>query len=197
MSALRVVLSIRLSCALAGILAGAPLLASESVAPNDDARAKQFAAIDSFNSLDPQSPDTLNSRLAYANFHQARQRRLPRALDQIQFTYRRSVPCITDSSEVSCIEIVLRAAHDPTILKAWLGTLARGAHLPHGHVPRLWSVTTMRLVTDPATLWTYRLETRWHAYWSIGGTGPDQSLIQSEKTMVLMSAPQSQKKERT
>jgi len=108
---------------------------------------------------------------------------------KIQFTYSRPVPCLPDSSELSCIEIVLRAVPDPIVLKANLDALTRRAHLARGQVPRLWSATTMRLVTDPATLWTYSRETRWHAYWSNGTSGPDQSLIESEKTIVCMSAP--------
>jgi tetratricopeptide (TPR) repeat protein len=108
---------------------------------------------------------------------------------KIQFTYSRSVPCLPDSSKPSCIEIVLRAAPDPTVLKAGLDTLAHRSHLADGQVPRLWSATTMRLVTDPATLWTYSRETRWHVYWSNGVPGPDQTLIESEKTIVSMSAP--------
>jgi hypothetical protein len=110
-------------------------------------------------------------------------------IHKIQFTYSRSVPCIAGSAERSCIEIVLRAVPDPAVLKADLDSLARRAHLAPGQAPRLWSVTTMRLVTDPATLWTYSRETRWHAYWSNGVSGPDQALIESEKTIVSMSAP--------
>jgi tetratricopeptide (TPR) repeat protein len=108
---------------------------------------------------------------------------------KIQFTYSRPVPCVSGSLDVSCIEIVLHAAPDPTVLKATLDTLGRRAHLARGQVPQLWSVTTMRLVTDPATLLTYSRETHWHAYWSNGLSGPDQSLIESEKTLVTMSAP--------
>jgi hypothetical protein len=108
---------------------------------------------------------------------------------KIQFTYSRSVPCLPDSSEPSCIEIVLRAAPDPTVLKSGLDTLARRSHLADGHVPRLWSATTMRLVTDPATLWTYSRETRWHGYWSDGVSAPDERLLESERTIVSMSAP--------
>lgn len=110
-------------------------------------------------------------------------------IHKIQFTYSRPVPCISGSSVRSCVEIVLRAAPDPTVLKASLETLARRARLAHGQVPRLWSVTSMRLVTDPATLWTYSRETRWHAYWSNGVSGPDQALIEAEKSVVTMSAP--------
>lgn len=108
---------------------------------------------------------------------------------KIQFTYSRAVPCLPDATELSCIEIVLRAIPDPDILKADLDMLARSSPVAHGHVRRLWSVTTMRLVTDPATLWTYRRETRWHAYWSDGVSGPDKSLFESEKTIESASAP--------
>jgi hypothetical protein len=103
---------------------------------------------------------------------------------KIQFTYSRSVPCVPGAAQLSCIEIVLRAVPDPDVLKADLDTLARHSHLARGHLPRLWSVTTMRLVTDPATLRTYSRETRWHVYWSDGVSGPEQSLFESEKTIV-------------
>jgi hypothetical protein len=108
---------------------------------------------------------------------------------KIQFTYSRAVPCLPDATELSCIEIVLRAIPDPDVLKADLDLLARNSPVARGHVRRLWSVTTMRLVTDPATLWTYRRETRWHAYWSDGVSGPDKSLFESEKTIESASAP--------
>jgi tetratricopeptide (TPR) repeat protein len=107
----------------------------------------------------------------------------------IQFTYSRDVPCLPDAAELSCIEIVLRARPNPDVLKADLDTLARSSPVARGHVRRLWSVTTMRLVTNPATLWAYSRETRWHAYWSDGVSGPDQSLFESEKTVESMSAP--------
>jgi hypothetical protein len=108
---------------------------------------------------------------------------------KIQFSFSRAVPCLPDAVQLSCIEIVLRARPDPDVLKADLGVLARSSPVARGHVRRLWSVTTMRLVTDPATLWTYRRETRWHAYWSDGVSGPDKSLFESEKTIESASAP--------
>jgi tetratricopeptide (TPR) repeat protein len=109
---------------------------------------------------------------------------------KIQFTYSRPVPCLPDAAELSCIEIVLHAVPDPDVLKADLDALARSSHLASGHLPRLWSVTTMRLVTDPATLRTYSRETRWHAYWSDGVSGPEESLFESEKTLESMSPTQ-------
>jgi tetratricopeptide (TPR) repeat protein len=109
---------------------------------------------------------------------------------KIQFTYSRPVRCLPDAAELSCIEIVLRAIPDPDILKAALDTLARSSHLAQGQVPRFWSFTTMRVVTDPATLRTYSRETRWHAYWSDGVSGPEESLFESEKTLESMSTAQ-------
>jgi tetratricopeptide (TPR) repeat protein len=108
---------------------------------------------------------------------------------KIQFTYSRAVPCLPDAVELSCIEIVLRAVPDPDVLKADLDTLARSSPVARGRVRRLWSVAAMRLVTDPATLWTYSRETRWNAYWSNGISGPDQSLFESGKTIESVSAP--------
>lgn len=106
---------------------------------------------------------------------------------QIQFTYSRPVPCTPDSAEVSCIEIVLHAAPDPGILRETLDRLAAMANLPASQL-KLWSVTNMRLVTDPKTLQPYSREMRRHSYWSSGEPGPDHSLIESERTL-LVSGP--------
>lgn len=106
---------------------------------------------------------------------------------EIQFTFSRPVPCTPDSSELACVEIVLRAAPDPTILRESLDSLAARANLPAGQL-QLSSVTNMRLVTDPKTLQPYSREMRRHSYWSSGEHGPDHSLIESERT-VLASGP--------
>ena len=103
---------------------------------------------------------------------------------KIQFTYSRPVPCTPDSSDVACIEIVLHAAPDPAILRASLDSLADKAGLRAGQL-QLWSVTSMRLVTDPKTLQPYSREMRRHTYWSSGEPGPDHSLFESEKTLLL------------
>jgi hypothetical protein len=105
-------------------------------------------------------------------------------MHKMQFTYSRPVPCTGASTEVSCVEIVLRAAPDPDILKASLERLTRKSHLAGGQVPRLWSTTTMRLVTDPKTLQPYSREMRHHAYWSSGEPGPDHALSESETTVL-------------
>ena len=99
-----------------------------------------------------------------------------------------AVPGAALAQDLSCIEIVLRAMPDPDVVKAGLDALARSSHVASGRVRRLWSVTTMRLVTDPATLRTYSRETRWHAYWSNGVSGPGQSLLESGRTIESMSA---------
>jgi hypothetical protein len=103
---------------------------------------------------------------------------------KIEFAFTRRVPCTEDSVAPSCAEIVLRATPDPAALSTMLDDLGRRSHLPRGQVPHLWAVTHMRLVIDPATLQPYSREMRRYAYWSSGATGPDHSLIASEKTVV-------------
>ncbi|MDQ2925256.1 MAG: hypothetical protein M3R43_06845, partial [Acidobacteriota bacterium] len=106
---------------------------------------------------------------------------------KIEFAYTRPVPCAPDSTVASCVEIVLRAAPDPAVVKPILDKLARSARLPRTQVPQLWSVTEMRLVTDPKTLQPYRRELRRHAYWWSGAHGSDQSLIESASTIESLS----------
>jgi tetratricopeptide (TPR) repeat protein len=104
---------------------------------------------------------------------------------KIQFAYTRLVPCTADATETACAEIVLRATPDPAAIKSILEYVARRDRLPPGQVPRLWSVTYMRLVTDPATLVPYTLDARRHSYWSLGAKDPNQSLTGFEKTVFV------------
>jgi tetratricopeptide (TPR) repeat protein len=104
---------------------------------------------------------------------------------KIQFAFTRFVPCTADTTELACAEIVLRATPDPASTKAILEYAARKARLPRGQKPRLWSVTYMRLVTDPVTLQPYTLDARRHSYWSLGAKDPNQSLTESERTVFV------------
>jgi hypothetical protein len=45
--------------------------------------------------------------------------------------------------------------------------------------------TDMRLIVDPLNLVAYRRDMRRYSYWSTGATGPDQSLIESEKSSLV------------
>jgi hypothetical protein len=103
---------------------------------------------------------------------------------KIQFAFTRQVPCKADSAERKCVEIVMRARPDPTALTTLLGKLSRASRLPRSQSPQLWSVIYMRLVTDPSSLQAYSREIRRHVYWTIGTPGPDDSLIESEKTVL-------------
>jgi hypothetical protein len=106
-------------------------------------------------------------------------------MHKIQFAYTRSVPCTADSAEAACAEIVLRATPDPAVLQTMLETLARKSQPGSLQMPRLWSVTYLRLVTDPATLQPYGLDTRHHSYWSTGAKGPNESLTESDRTVFV------------
>jgi len=104
---------------------------------------------------------------------------------KIQFAFTRFVPCTADATELACAEIVLRATPDPAAIKAIVEYVPDKARLPPGQVPRLWSVTYMRLVTDPATLQPYTLDARRHSYWSLGAKDPNQSLTEFERTVFV------------
>jgi tetratricopeptide (TPR) repeat protein len=106
-------------------------------------------------------------------------------MHKIQFAYTRLVPCTADSAEAACAEIVLRATPDPAVLQTILETLARKSHPESLQMPRLWSVTYLRLVTDPATLQAYGLDMRHHSYWSTGAKGPNESLTESDRTVFV------------
>jgi hypothetical protein len=103
-------------------------------------------------------------------------------MHKIEFAYTRQVSCGDDSTNTSCVEIVLRATLDLLALEAAIDKLRREEHLAPEQVPQIWSATYMRLVTDPDTLQTYSRETRRYSYWSSGKAGPNQSLIECEKT---------------
>jgi tetratricopeptide (TPR) repeat protein len=104
---------------------------------------------------------------------------------KIQFAFTRFVPCTAEATESACAEIVLRATPDPASIKAILEYVVRRSRVPPGQVPRLWSVTYMRLVTDPATLQPYTLDARRHSYWSLGAKDPNQTLTEFEKTVFV------------
>jgi tetratricopeptide (TPR) repeat protein len=106
-------------------------------------------------------------------------------MHKIQFAYTRPVPCTADSAEAACAEIVLRATPDPAVLQTMLETLAHKSLTGRGQMPRLWSVTYLRLVTDPATLQPYGLDVRHHSYWSIGATDPNDALTESDRTVFV------------
>jgi hypothetical protein len=110
-------------------------------------------------------------------------------MHKIQFAYTRPVPCTADSAEAACAEIVLRATPDPAVLQTMLETLARKSHPESLQMPRLWSVTYLRLVTDPATLQPYGLDMRHHSYWSTGAKGPNESLTESDRTVFVSGTP--------
>jgi hypothetical protein len=107
------------------------------------------------------------------------------AAHDIEFAYTRDVPCTSDSTNTSCIEIVMHATPDPKVLKAILDAYAYNGRLPRGQAAKLWSVTHMRLIVDPATLVPYLRDMRRHSYWSTGATGPHQALIESERTVLV------------
>ena len=107
---------------------------------------------------------------------------------QIEFAYTRPVPCTDDSKETACIEIVLHATPVRAVLGEMLGKLARAARLPPEQVPQLQSRIDMRVIVDPLNLVAYRRDIRRYSYWSTGVAGPNNTLIESERSS-LVSGP--------
>jgi tetratricopeptide (TPR) repeat protein len=104
---------------------------------------------------------------------------------QIEFAYTRPVPCTDDSKETACIEIVLHATPVRVVLSEMLGKLARAARLPRQQLPQLQAHTDMRLIVDPVNLVAYRRDIRRYSYWSTGAAGPNNSLIESERSSLV------------
>ncbi|HEY0748202.1 MAG TPA: hypothetical protein VGD63_15985 [Steroidobacteraceae bacterium] len=99
-------------------------------------------------------------------------------MHKIEFAFTRQVPCSDDSTDASCVEIVLRATIDPSALRATVDKL--GA--------QVWSATYMRLVTDPATLHSYSREMRHYSYWFLARGASAHPLVESEKSVVRFSS---------
>lgn len=103
----------------------------------------------------------------------------------IEFAYTRPIRCTDDSAETDCIEMVLHATPDPAVLSELLLRLARSARMPRQQRPELQTRTDMRLIVDPKTLVAYRRDMRSYSYWSTGAKGPNQSLLETERTSMV------------
>jgi tetratricopeptide (TPR) repeat protein len=107
---------------------------------------------------------------------------------EIEFAYTHPVPCLGDTKETACIEIVLHAKPDPAVLADMLKVLARSARLPRGQLPQLQAITHMRLIVDPITSVAYRRDVRRYSYWSNGAAAPNHALTESEKISIVSSS---------
>lgn len=99
----------------------------------------------------------------------------------VEFAYTHQVPCTADSTDRSCVEIVIRATPREDALQGFNESWTATLKLSHGRTAQYWSATYMRIVTDPNTLMTYIRDVR--RYWHIcdGGNGPDDVADESER----------------
>ena len=103
---------------------------------------------------------------------------------QVEFAFTRQVACSGEASTASCVEIVMHAVPDPSDLQIMLDETQRSAHLPRGRELKSAATTTIRLVTDPDTLISYRREIRRQGYLSGDGTA-NGSLLTGEKIVIV------------
>lgn len=82
----------------------------------------------------------------------------------VHFAYTRPVPCTTASTNPSCVEIVLHATPNPVALGEWIAALKRELGLIPWQTVHYWSVTDIRIVTDPNSLLPYVSDVRRHWY---------------------------------
>ena len=101
---------------------------------------------------------------------------------QIEFAFTRQVPCMADSTDEACVEIVLRATPDPEELRRLLSNVAERLRLRLKEALQSSSATYMRLVAEPTTLQFCESDLRRYAYWTITGTKIDHPVMEYERT---------------
>jgi hypothetical protein len=99
---------------------------------------------------------------------------------QLEFSFTREVPCTTESTGHSCVELIVRASPQQEPLKEILADL----QLPHGEALSYSSASTVRIITDPATLRLYLHETREYWYATLGRQLPRSMLLESEHSVI-------------
>jgi hypothetical protein len=110
---------------------------------------------------------------------------IPAVMDHdVEFAYTRQVQCDADSTDRSCVELVVRANPEADALQSFVDDLndtATGRHLPKAH---FWAATYMRIVTDPKTLLTHFRDVRNYWHFSTEGGSLDEIANQSERLLV-------------
>jgi hypothetical protein len=101
---------------------------------------------------------------------------------QIEFAFTRQVPCMADSTDEACIEIVVRATPDPEVLRRLLSNVAEKLRLGLKEALQSSSATYMRLVIEPNTLQFYESDMRRYAYWTTTGTKFYYPVMEYERT---------------
>jgi hypothetical protein len=105
--------------------------------------------------------------------------------NQIEFAFTRQVPCVADSTDKACVEIVLRATPDPQELRRLLANVAEQLGLGPKEALQSSSATYMRLVTEPTTLQFRESDMRRYAYWRTTGTKFDHPVMEYERTHAI------------
>jgi len=110
---------------------------------------------------------------------------IPAVMDHdVEFAYTRRLPCDEDSTDRSCVELVVRANPEADALQSFVDDLndtATGRHLPDAHY---WAATYMRIVTDPQTLLIHVRDVRNYWHFSTEGSGLDEVANQFERLVV-------------
>ena len=105
---------------------------------------------------------------------------------EIEFVFTRQVPCMADSTDKACIEIVLRATPEPEELRRLLSIVSNKLGLGRKEALQSSSATYMRLVTEPTSLQFAESDMRRYAYWTTTGTKLDHPVMEYERTHAIV-----------
>jgi hypothetical protein len=100
----------------------------------------------------------------------------------VSFAFTRELPCAGGSDRL-CVEIAAHAAPNADDLNQVIADVARRLKLSTPQVLHFRSQTDLRLVIDPETLLTYVCDVKRTWYGALGGTGKDDPLSESVRTV--------------
>ena len=103
------------------------------------------------------------------------------------FVFTRQVPCMADSTDKACIEII--TASD-SLNRKGTGDCCRSVSnklgLGRKEALQSSSATYMRLVTEPTSLQFAESDMRRYAYWTTTGTKLDHPVMEYERTHAIV-----------
>jgi tetratricopeptide (TPR) repeat protein len=105
----------------------------------------------------------------------------------IEFAYTHNVPCRADSTDRSCIEVVVHITPRWDAMQSISENARRELNLRPGQTLQYWSTTYLRLVTDPHTLMVQLVDTRHYWHLSYGAAQSDVIENASERTLSTFS----------
>jgi hypothetical protein len=101
----------------------------------------------------------------------------------IEFAFTHKLPCAADSTDPSCIEVVVHATPRWDALQSISAHARRALNLRPGQTIQYWSAIYLRIVTDPHTLMVHLVDSRRYWHVSYGAAQSESVENASERTI--------------